>query len=91
MSDEIDLTIKATNGEPWTTRRFTEHSNVAEVLKESVRHFEEEHVMTKGDYMLSLVRDGQAEPLVDSQSLERAGVRNGATLVITVRGPQVDG
>ena len=91
MSQEIEITIKATNGEPWTTGDFTEHSKVGEVLKKAVDHFEDQHVMTAGDYVLSLVQNNQAEPLPDSQSLATAGVRGGATLVITVRGPQVDG
>ncbi len=47
--------------------------------------------MSKGDYVLALVTQGQAKDLLDSQTLAEAGVVNHSSLAILARGPQVDG
>lgn len=85
------LNIRATNGAVWETDDFNLHQKVAHVLKKAVDHFVKEGVMQDGDYLLSLVSEGRATELTDTQSLEESGVTEGATLAILVRGPQVDG
>lgn len=88
---KITLSIRATNGAVWQTDDFNLHQKVGHVLKKAVDHFVKEKVMSAGDYLLALVSEGRATELPDTQSLEDAGVAEGSTLAILVRGPQVDG
>ena len=88
---ELSLSIRATNGAMWKTDEFRSNEKVAQVLKIAVEHFVKEGVMSKGDYLLALVTNGQAKDLPDSQTLAHAGVSNGSSLAILARGPQVDG
>ena len=88
---KIDLTIRATNGTPWDTDDFGTNQRVDHVRRKAIDHFVDLQLMQAGDYALALVRDNNAEPLIDAQSLEAAGVTAGAVLALMVRGPQVDG
>jgi hypothetical protein len=88
---KTSLSIRATNGAVWATDDFNLHQKVGHVLKKAVAHFVKTKVMSDGDYLLALVSEGRATELPDTQSLEEAGVTDGATLAILVRGPQVDG
>jgi len=91
ISHELSLSLRATNGAVWNTREFRSNQKVGHVLKVAVDHFVKEGAMSKGDYLLALVTQGQAKDLIDSQTLAEAGVVNGSTLAILARGPQVDG
>ena len=88
---KIDLTIRATNGTPWDTDDFGTNQRVDHVRRKAIDHFVDLKAMQPGDYALALVRDNSADPLIDSLSLEDAGVTDGAVLALMVRGPQVDG
>ncbi len=88
---ELSVSIRATNGASWNTDEFRSNQKVGHVLKIAVDHFVKEGVMSKGDYVLALVTQGQAKDLLDSQTLAEAGVVNHSTLAILARGPQVDG
>jgi hypothetical protein len=89
---DLDLTIRATNGANWTTDEFKTNTKVKHVVKKSVDHFVAEGAMSPGDYRLALVVDGQAQPPLDEESeLGKAGVKDGALLVLVPREPQVDG
>lgn len=88
---KIDLTIRATNGTPWVTDDFGTNQRVDHVRRKAIDHFVEINVMQHGDYALALVHDNSADTLIDSVSLEDAGVTDGAVLALMVRGPQVDG
>lgn len=88
---KTSLSIRATNGAVWETDDFNLNQKVAHVLKKAVDYFVKEGVMQEGDYLLALVSEGRATELPDTQSLEEAGVTEGSTLAILVRGPQVDG
>jgi hypothetical protein len=91
MSKKLNLTIRATNGSPWMTDDFGTNQQVDHVRRAAIRHFVHDGVMTDGDYLLALIVDGQARELADVQTLEEAGVTEGAVLALMVRGPQVDG
>lgn len=88
---KIDLTIRATNGKPWDTDDFGTNQRVDHVRRKAIDHFVDLKVMQPGDYGLALVRDNTAGTLIDSETLEDAGVTDGAILALMVRGPQVDG
>jgi len=88
---ELSLAIRATNGATWKTDEFRLHEKVGRVLRVAVEHFVKEGVMSKGDYVLALVVQGQAKDLPDSQTLKESGVVNHSTLAILARSPQVDG
>lgn len=88
---KIDLTIRATNGTPWDTDDFGTNQRVDHVRRKAIDHFVDSNVMQPGDYALAIVRENNADPLIHSQSLEEAGVIDGAVLALMVRGPQVDG
>jgi hypothetical protein len=89
---DLDLTIRATNGANWTTDEFKTNTKVKHVVKKSVDHFVDEGAMSPGDYRLALVVDGQAQPPLDEEAeLGKAGVKDGALLVLVPREPQVDG
>ncbi len=91
ISHELSLSIRATNGAIWNTDEFRSNQRVGHVLKIAVEHFVKEGAMSKGDYVLALVTQGQAKDLRDSQTLAEAGVISGSTLAILACGPQVDG
>jgi hypothetical protein len=91
MAKKLDLTIRATNGTPWTTDDFGANQRVDHVRRAAIRHFVKDDVMADGDYLLALVIDGQARDLIDAQTLAEVGVTDGAMLALMVRGPQVDG
>lgn len=91
MSQKVDLTIRATNGAPWETSEFGLNQRVDHVRKAAVRHFVHDGTMADGDYGLALVKDGKADELADSNTLEESGVAAGSVLALLVRGPQVDG
>ena len=88
---ELSLSFRATNGATWNTDEFRSNQKVGHVLKIAVDHFVKEGAMSKGDYVLALVTQGQAKDLPDSQTLAEAAVVNHSTLAILARGPQVDG
>ena len=88
---KIDLSIRATNGTTWETDDFGLNQRVDHVRRKAIQHFVDLNMMADGDYALALVRDNTAEALIDSSSLEDAGVTAGAVLALMVRGPQVDG
>jgi hypothetical protein len=88
---ELSVSIRATNGATWNTDEFRSNQKAGHVLKVAVDHFVKERAMSKGDYLLALVAQGQAKDLVDSQTLAEAGVVSGSSLAILARGPQVDG
>lgn len=90
-SKKIELTIRATNGTPWETDDFGTNQRVDHVRRKAIEHFVGVKVMADGDYALALVHDTTADPLIDSHTLEEAGVAGRAVLALMVRGPQVDG
>jgi hypothetical protein len=91
MSKKLPLTIRATNGTPWVTDDFGANQRVDHVRQAATRHFVKDGVMADGDYLLALIVDGQAQELIDAQTLAEAEVTDSAVLALMVRGPQVDG
>lgn len=88
----LELTIRATNGEPWPTDEFRTNTKVSHVVEKALAHFVDLGVMAAGDYRLALVVDGVAQPpLPDDDQLGDADVPDHATLVLVPRKPQVDG
>jgi hypothetical protein len=75
----------------WSTE-FNENTKVKKVIRESLDHFIAEGAMADGDYRLSLIVGGQAQPpLPEDAKLQDAAVADGALLALVPRDPQVDG
>lgn len=67
------------------------HDRVDKIAREAVRHFVGTGELADGPYGVALVRDGVATGLDDAARLEDAGVRDGDTLALISKQPQVDG
>src|SRR3954470_5185330 len=88
----LDLTIRATNGEPWETDDFRTNTKISHVVQKALAHFVKRGLMADGDYRLARVVDGTAQPpLPDDSQLDDAEVPDHATLTLVPRKPQVDG
>jgi len=88
----LQLTIRASNGSPWSTDRFHTDAKVEHVTDVAVKHFVKEKVMAPGEYELVLVVDGTAQPpLAPTEKLEDVGVADGSLLALVSSEPHVDG
>ncbi len=67
------------------------HDRVDKVGREAVQYFVGTDELAEGPYSLALVHDGVATSLDDAARLEDAGVRDGDTLALISKQPQVDG
>lgn len=91
QSKTLTLTIRATNGAELQTEQFHPNQKVALVARKAVAHFVDAGAMADGDYAVALLDAGGPRVLSDAESLEDAGVRDDAILVLVAREPQVDG
>jgi uncharacterized ubiquitin-like protein YukD len=64
---------------------------VAEVVSDAVRYFVDHNELAAGDYGLAVIRDGQAEPMVDTSRLKDYGITDADVLQLIPEAPQVDG
>ena len=64
---------------------------VAEVVFDAVRYFVDHNELASGDYGLAVIRDGQAEPMVDTSRLEDYGITDADELQLIPEAPRSTG
>jgi uncharacterized protein (DUF2141 family) len=71
--------------------RFAEEQFVASAIAQAVAHFVEHEQLAPGDYAMAVVRDGRAEPMLDTARVGDYHLSAGAEVHLVNETPQVDG